>query len=64
MFTEHCLKAAMFTEMYKVLEELYIFFSKGCKRDFSLERSAAESGKCSETSEFIDDLVGLQLQIQ
>ena len=32
-FNEHCSKTALFTQMYEVLEELYVFFSRSCKRD-------------------------------
>ena len=33
IFIDHCSKTALFTEMYNILEALYVFFSKSCKRD-------------------------------
>ena len=35
-FNEHCAKVSMFVEMYNLLESLYVFFSKSCKRDLVL----------------------------
>ena len=32
-FNEHCSKASTFAEMYRLLEDLYVFFSRSCKRD-------------------------------
>ena len=36
-FNEHCSKTPIFTEMYNVLEELYVLFSKSCKRGSILQ---------------------------
>ena len=36
-FKEHCSKTPIFTEMYNVLEELYVLFSKSCKRGSILQ---------------------------
>ena len=32
-FNEHCSKASTFVKMYDLLEDLYVFFSRSCKRD-------------------------------
>ena len=32
-FNEHCSEASTFAEMYRLLEDLYVFFSGSCKRD-------------------------------
>ena len=36
-FNEHCSKTPIFTEMYNVFEELYVFFIKSCKRSSVLQ---------------------------
>jgi hypothetical protein len=37
-FIEHCSKTTLFTQMYDLLEALYVFFSKSCKRDGVLRK--------------------------
>ena len=36
-FNDHCSKTPVFTEMYNMLEELYVFFIKSCKRSSVLQ---------------------------
>ena len=37
-FIEHCSKTQLFSSMYDILQELYVFFSKSCKRDIVLRK--------------------------
>ena len=41
-FNEHCSKTALFTQMYDILEQLYVFFSRSRKRSAVLRKNLQE----------------------
>ena len=59
-FDEHCSKASTFAEMYSLLEDLYMFLSRSCKRDTVLRDDIKQVEERSETTKSLKDEMGVQ----